>query len=151
VCRHYRVDMHNPLSANRLLWLLQSLLALFFILASGLPKLFLPAEALPMPIPLAQGFVWFIGTAEVLGGLGLILPGLIRIQVRLTVLAAVCLTALTVCAVGYQLLAQQPLNALFALVIGALAALVAYGRRGYWSITEPSAFSRVPSHRIRYG
>ncbi len=102
-----------------------------------------------MPIPLAQGFVWFIGTCEVLGGLGLILPALTRVQPRLTVLAALCLTALTVCAATYQLMGGQPANARFALGIGALAALVAYARRDYWSMTEPSAYSLVPSQRMR--
>jgi uncharacterized membrane protein len=141
--------MRNVLSASGLLWLLQSLLALFFIGASGAPKLLLPAEGLPMPIPLSQGFVWFIGTCEVLGGVGLILPGLTRVQPRLTLVAAVCLALLTVCAATYQLMGGQPANAVFALVIGALALVVARGRSRYWSMTEPSAYSLVPSHRMR--
>jgi uncharacterized membrane protein len=120
--------MRKIFSINGLLWVGQSFLALFFILASGAPKLVLPAEALPMPIPLPQAFVWFIGTAEVLGGLGLILPGLTRVQPRLTTIAAVCLVALTLCAATLQLLANQPANAIFALAIGLLAAGVAYGR-----------------------
>jgi hypothetical protein len=120
--------MRNVASANGLLWILQVLLALFFALASGAPKLLLPAEALPMPIPLSQGFLWFIGVCEVLGALGLILPGLTRVQPRLTPLAAACLALLTLCAATYQLMGGQPSNAVFALVIGALAATVAYGR-----------------------
>jgi putative oxidoreductase len=113
--------MRNLLTGNGLLWILQSFLALFFIGASGAPKLALPAEALPMPIPLPQAFVWFIGTCEVLGGLGLLVP-------RLTVLSATCLAILTVCAATYQMMGQQPGNAVFALVIGALAGVVVYGR-----------------------
>jgi uncharacterized membrane protein len=120
--------MRNVLSLNGLLWFGQVLLGLFFILASGAPKLLLPAEALPMPIPLPQAFLYFVGTCEVLGGLGLILPGLTRIQPRLTVLAASCLAALTVCACVYQLLGQQPINALMALLFGAVAVGIAYGR-----------------------
>src|SRR5215208_2537647 len=64
---------------NRALWIVQGLLALFFALGSGAPKLLLPPETLPMPIPLPDLFLRFIGVAEVLGGLGLILPGLLRI------------------------------------------------------------------------
>jgi hypothetical protein len=120
--------MRSLLSANRVLWIVQIVLALFFGLASGAPKLLLPADALPMPIPLPQAFVWFIGTCEVLGALGLILPGLTHVQPRLTVVAAACLVLLTLCAASYQLLGGQPANAFFALVIGALAAGVAYGR-----------------------
>jgi len=121
--------MRNVMTANRLLWTAQGLLALFFTGASGAPKLLLPAEALPMPIPLSQTFMWFIGACEVLGGLGLVLPGLTRIQPELTRIAAMCLAALTVCAATYQLLAQQPGNAVFALGIGAIASAVAFGRR----------------------
>jgi uncharacterized membrane protein YphA (DoxX/SURF4 family) len=73
---------------NRALWIVEGLLAVFFALASGAPKLLLPPEALPMPIPLPGWFMTFTGVAEILGGLGLILPGLTRIRPGLTPLAA---------------------------------------------------------------
>ena len=114
---------------NALLWTLQGLLALFIGLASGAPKLLLPAEAVPMPIPLSPDFLHFIGVCEVLGALGLILPGVLRIRPGVTVLAAAGIALLTVCAAVYQVMAGQPESAVFALVIGALAAFVAYGRR----------------------
>lgn len=114
--------------SNVLLWIGQIFLALFFVFGSGGPKLVLPADVLPLPIPLPQAFVWFIGICEVLGGLGLVLPGVTRTRPRLTVLAAVCLTALTICAAVYQLIAGQPGNAIFALVMGVISAAVAYGR-----------------------
>jgi hypothetical protein len=116
------------ITLNGVLWTLQVLLALFFGLASGAPKFLLPLEQLGMPIPLPQGFIWFIGTAEVLGALGLILPGLTHVRPGLTPLAAAGLALLTVCAAIYQLMASQPANAVFALAIGAVAAFVAYGR-----------------------
>ena len=111
-----------------LLWVLQVLLGLFFALGSGAPKLFLPLDTLPMPIPLPELFLRFIGVAEVLGGLGLILPGLLRIRPGLTPLAAAGLVLVTVGATVYQLAAGQPGNAVFAIVIGLLCAFVAYGR-----------------------
>jgi hypothetical protein len=110
------------------LWILQGLLALFFGLASGAPKLVLPTETLPLPIPLPRPFVLFIGVAEVLGALGLVLPGLLRILPGLTPLAAAGLVTLTICATVYQLAAGQVGNALFAVAVGLLAAFVAYGR-----------------------
>jgi DoxX-like protein len=113
---------------NKLLWVLQGFLALFFAFASGAPKLVLPYEMLPMPIPLDPNFVHAIGTCEVLGALGLILPWATGRARWLTPLAAACLTLLTICAATYQMLAGQPANAAFALVMGALAAFVAYGR-----------------------
>ena len=127
------------------LWILQGLLAAFFALGSGAPKLLLPAETLPMPIPLPQAFVWFIGTCEVLGALGLILPGLLRIRPGLTVAAAVALVLLTICAATYQLLGGQPESALFALVIGVLAAGVAYGRWRLAPSTQTRGQRGVPS------
>lgn len=110
------------------LWTLQGFLGLFFILASGAPKLLLPLESIPMPIPLSSEFLHFIGVCEVLGGLGLVLPGITRIQTRLTPLAGLSLVLLTICAAVYQLMGNQPANAGFALGIGAMCAFVAYGR-----------------------
>jgi DoxX-like family len=110
------------------LWIVQGLLALFFILGSGAPKLLLPAETLPLPIPLPGWFVWFIGVAEVLGGLGLILPGVLRIRPGLTPLAAAGLVLVTIGATVYQLAAGQVGSALFAMVVGLLCAFIAYGR-----------------------
>jgi uncharacterized membrane protein len=120
--------MKNARTIGIVLWIVQGLLALFFAGASGAPKLLLPLEMIPMPLPLPEWFVRSIGVAEVLGAVGLILPGLSRIRPGLTSLAAAALVLLTICAAGYQLLARQPENAFFALVIGLLAAFVAYGR-----------------------
>jgi hypothetical protein len=111
------------------LWILQAVLALFFVFANGAPKLLLPVERLNLPIDLPQAFIWFIGTAEVLGGLGLVLPGLLRRSMGLTPLAATGLALVTVGATVYQLAAGQPASALFAVAVGSLAAAVAYGRR----------------------
>ena len=113
---------------NRALWIVQGLLGLFFALASGAPKLLLPPETLPMPIPLPGPFVRFIGVAEVLGGLGLILPGLLRIWPGLTPLAAAGLVLVTMGATAYNLAAGQPESAAFAVGVGLLCAFVAYGR-----------------------
>ena len=115
---------------NRALWTVQVLLALFFALASGAPKLLLPPETLPeMPIPLPRAFVLFIGIAEVAGALGLILPGLLKIKPGLTPLAAGGLVLITLGATGYWLLAGDALgNAAFAFGMAVICAFVAYGR-----------------------
>ena len=120
--------MQNSKKLNVALWTVQVLLALFFAGASGAPKFFLPDELLAMPIVLPRAFLVFIGTAEVLGALGLILPGITRIRPGLTPLAAAGLVLLTICAAIYQVAGGQPANAVFALVMGAVAAFVGYGR-----------------------
>ena len=66
------------------LWIIQVLLALLFLFAGGM-KLVIPPDVLasmgsPNQIALPGWFVRFIGVAEVLGALGLLLPGLLRIK-----------------------------------------------------------------------
>ena len=128
---------------NRALWILQALLGLFFALGSGAPKLLLPPEMLPLPIPLPRPFVLFIGVAEVLGGLGLILPGLLRIRPGLTPLAAAGLVLVTIGATVYQLAAGQVTSALFPVAVGLLCAFVAYGRWRLAPLRERSHQSEV--------
>ena len=110
------------------LWSLQVLLALFMALASSVPKLFLPPEMLPLPIPVPHAFIVFIGVAELAGALGLVLPGLTGIRPGLTPLAAAGLVLITVGATAYQLAAGEPGNAVFAVGLGLLFAFVGYGR-----------------------
>ena len=133
--------MRDGKQLNVTLWVVQVLLALFFGLASGLPKLVMPFDALPMPIPLPAAFIYFIGVAEILGALGLVLPGVTHIRPGLTPLAALGLVLVTIGAAVYQVAAGQPGNAVFALVIGLIAAFVAYGR---WRLAPLSAAPRHP-------
>src|SRR5215208_1223449 len=82
---------------------------------------------LPLPIPLPRPFVLFIGVAEMLGGLGLILPGLLGSRPGVTPLAAAGLVLVTSGATVYNVAAGQPESALFAAAVGLLCAFVAYG------------------------
>src|SRR5437764_15271679 len=109
------------------LWIVQSLLALLFLFAGGM-KLVLPLEQLTGPITLPGAFLRFIGLAEVLGALGLILPGLLRIRPGLTPLAAAGLVIIMVGATVTTLATMGAAPALFPLAVGLLAAVVAYGR-----------------------
>jgi len=80
-----------------------------------------------LPAALANGgFIHFIGVCEVLGGLGLVLPGLLRIRPGLTPLAAAGLVVIMIGATVVSI----PMGAVAALplVVGILAAFVAYGR-----------------------
>src|ERR687886_2332621 len=82
------------------LWTIQGLLAIIFLLAGGM-KLAMSAEELAaaMTLPLPIAFVRFIAVCEVLGALGLVLPGIFRIRTDLTPLAAKGLVVLMIGAV----------------------------------------------------
>jgi hypothetical protein len=128
--------MHATSSAPRssrrttiALWSIQGLLALAFGFA-GTMKLVMPVELLvaQMPVPLPGAFVQFIGSCEVLGALGLLLPGLVRIRPELTPLAAGGLLIIMTGATVITLVGGLGAAALVPLVLGVLAACVAYGR-----------------------
>ena len=113
---------------NKLLWTLQIFWGLFFVLANGAPKLFLPIDALPMPIPIAEPVLKTIGVLEILGGLGIILPGATRMHTWLTPLAALGLTLTALGGATYQFIARQPESGIFAIAVALFCAFVAYGR-----------------------
>jgi len=112
---------------NVALWVIQALLAFVFLFAGGM-KLVLPLEQLAGPVPLPGAFLRFIGVVEVLGGLGLILPGLTGIRPGLTPLAAAGLVLLMIGATAVTLAGGERATALIPVVVGLLAAFVAYGR-----------------------
>jgi uncharacterized membrane protein YphA (DoxX/SURF4 family) len=119
------------------LWIVQGLLALIFLF-TGSMKLVLPLEVMTeqMPLPLPGPFLRFIGVAEVLGAIGLILPGLLGIRPGLTPLAAAGLVIIMIGATGLNLAGGDVVPALIPLVVGLLSAFVAYGR---WPQTKDLA------------
>jgi hypothetical protein len=70
----------------------------------------------------------FIGVAEVLGGLGLVLPGLLRIWVGLTPLAAACLVPIMIGATVTMVQSKGFVSAIFPLLVGLLVLWIAYAR-----------------------
>ena len=117
---------------NIALWIIQVLLALLFLFAGG-TKLVLPIEVLmsmgsPNQVHLPGWFLRFIGVCEVLGALGLILPGLLKIRPRLTSLAAAGLVIVMIGATVVTIMADGIGPALVPIVVGLLAAFVAYKR-----------------------
>jgi hypothetical protein len=57
---------------NYALWIVQGLLTLLFLFTGGM-KLVLPVELMTEQMPMPGWFLRFIGVAEVLGAIGLIL------------------------------------------------------------------------------
>jgi hypothetical protein len=112
---------------NVALWIVQVLLAALFVFAGGM-KLVMPMDKLTGPINFPEWFLRFIGVAELLGGLGLVLPGLLRTRPGLTPLAAAGLVIIMIGATVVTLMTMDVTAALMPLVVGLLAVFVAYGR-----------------------
>ncbi|HET8934859.1 MAG TPA: DoxX family protein [Polyangiales bacterium] len=112
-------------------WVLQGLLGLQFLFA-GAMKFVTPMEEMTKTMPLPAAFLYFIGVCEVLGGLGLILPGALKIRRGLTPLAAIGLSiimagAVVICARLDVAMASVPL------IVGLLCGFVVWRR---WSWLE---------------
>lgn len=110
------------------LWIVQVVLAVVFLLAGGM-KLVLPVEQLAGQMPIPAWFLRVIGVAEVAGGLGVVLPGLVRVAPGLTPLAAAGLVSIMIGAIVVTLATGGGVAlALVPAIVGLLAAFVAYGR-----------------------
>jgi len=112
---------------NVVLWVIQTLLALLFLFSGGV-KLSMPIEPMAKQAGLPGTFLRFIGVMEVLGGIGLILPGILRIRTFLTPLAAAGLVIIMIGATVIMYRVNGAVQALTPAVVGVLAAFVAYGR-----------------------
>jgi DoxX-like family len=134
---------------NIVLWIIQILLSLFFLLAGGL-KLVMSTEAMdkmtpPNAIHFPGPFMKFIGVCEVLGALGLVLPGLLKTRRGLTPLAAVGLLIIMIGAVVVSVMGLGIAAGISPFITGVLSAFVAYGRRGWVSSQEVRRQSAVSS------
>jgi hypothetical protein len=129
------------------LWTVQGLLAIVFVML-GLMKLIAPLDDLVAQMALPGLFIRFIGLVEVLGAVGLILPGLLRIKTGLTPLAAAGLAFITAAATIIHVARGETMVAPFPLIVALLSAFVAYGRSKLVPLARPARASheRAPSH-----
>ena len=123
------------------LWIVQGLLALLFLFA-GVMKFIMPIEEMTRDIQMPAAFLRFIGVAEICGGLGLILPSLLRIRPGLTPLAAAGLVIIMIGATIVSLMIGPVALAAMPFVVGLLAAFVAYGR---WKLAPIRGASQPPA------
>lgn len=115
---------------NIALWVVQALLALAFLMAGSM-KAFQYEKAkatMAWVKDVSKGLVSFIGLAEILGALGLVLPAVLGLPAILTPLAAAGLVLTMLLAAGFHLKRGENQAIVANLVLGALAAFVAYGR-----------------------
>ena len=124
-------DQKNNKVINIALWVVQVLLGLMFIMA-GATKSFQPVEALAESLPWVTStpleLVRFIGVSELLGGLGLLLPSILRIKPFLTVWAALGLAAVMVLAALFHASRGEFSAIGVNVVMVAMFAFVAWGR-----------------------
>ena len=129
---------------NITLWVLQALLAAAF-LAHGLLYVFPPAEMVEqMNAAVPPGLRIFIGVAEILAAVGLILPGVTRILPWLVPAAAAGLMTVVASATVFHLVRGEFGPAAVAMGLCAVAAFVAYMR---WSVSPiaPHGAQQRPS------
>jgi uncharacterized membrane protein YphA (DoxX/SURF4 family) len=114
---------------NITLWVLQVLLAAAF-LAHGWLLLAPPPEVVEqMNASLPRWFQVFLGVAEVLAAVGLILPGLTRVLPWLVTWAAAGIMIVTASATVFHLVRGENSSAAITLVLFVMAAFVAYARQ----------------------
>ena len=110
------------------LWTIQVLLAALFLF-SGVMKFLMPVAKMQQgPVVLPGWFLHFIGLAEILGGLGLLLPGWTGIQRKLTPIAAAGLLAIMIGATVITVMSGGGATAAIPFIVGVLVASVAWGR-----------------------
>lgn len=121
---------------NVVVWVLQGLLALAFLIA-GVLKVSQPKAKLAPNMPWVEDFsagvIKLIGAMELLAAIGLILPGALDIAPVLTPLAAVGLVVLMLLAAATHARRKEPSNVAINGVLLALAAVVAWARFGPYS------------------
>ncbi len=121
---------------NVALWIVQAVLAVAFV-AAGVMKSTQPKEKLQPKLPWVEDFslgtIRLIGVAELLGGIGLILPAVTGIAPILTPIAAACLALVMVLAAATHIRRKEPSGVVVNAVLFALAVFVTWGRFGPYS------------------
>jgi hypothetical protein len=113
---------------NIALWIVQVLLAAAFF-AHGWLFLAPPPEiAVQMDATLPRWFQLFLGVAEVLAAVGLILPGLTRVMPSLVVWAAMGVMTVVGSATVYHFVRGEISSGFITLILFAMATFVAYMR-----------------------
>jgi uncharacterized membrane protein len=114
---------------NITLWVVQILLAAFFVIASAAPKLVGERYAVQTfdEIGAGQWLRYLVGVLELAGGIGLLIP-------RLAGLVAIGLAALTVgAAITQAFVLSSPAGAIFPAALCVVFCLIAWGR---WAQTK---------------
>lgn len=115
---------------NKLLWILQFFFGIYFIVVGVLHFV------LPPGLPAQMSWMYNLdptlhaisGLAEILGGLGLILPAVTRIQTRLVAWAAAGLALVMLAATIWHIPRGETVNMVLTVINAGVMAFIAYGR-----------------------
>jgi len=119
---------------NIILWITQGLLATIFIWA-GFMKILKPGD-LPFPwVKDNTNLVLITGIVDLLGGLGIVFPELLRIQPKLTIFAAYGIIVLMTAASVFHISRGEAKDIWFNIFMALLAVFVAWGRQKHTPIT----------------
>jgi uncharacterized membrane protein YphA (DoxX/SURF4 family) len=125
---------------NIALWVLQVLMAILFFW-HGQFSVFPPADMVAMiNANIGEGLRVFIGVAEILAAIGLIVPGLTRILPWVTALAAAGLMIVMSSATVFHVYRGETASAISAAVIFVLVSVIAYTR---WKVAPIAARRRA--------
>lgn len=120
---------------NIILWVAQVLLALTFVWA-GFMKIFKPEELPFAWVKDNPNLVLFTGIVDLLAGIGIILPTLLRIKTELTILAAYGIIALMISASIFHISRGEAKDIDFNIFMLLVAMFVAWGRQKKAPITD---------------
>ena len=116
---------------NIALWVLQVLLACFFVMVGNSHAL-MPFEQIAPQAPwmndVPRWLSLFIGYAEIAGGLGLVIPAATRMAPWLTPLAAVGLATIMILAIVFHVLKGETGVIWIHALLASLALIIAWGR-----------------------
>ena len=131
---------------NISLWVVQVLLAVAFFIHGWLFLAPPPEIAAQMNASLPRWFQLFLGIAEILAAVGLVLPGVTRVLPWLVTWAAGGIVIVMVSATAYHLMRAEFSSAAITLLLLLMAAFVAYARHRVLPIrARAAADARVPA------
>ena len=134
---------------NILLWIAQLLLGIMFLFG-GITNTFQPIEKIAATMnwvnEVPHWLVRFIGIAQILGGIGLILPSILRIKPQLTVWAAMGLFLQLICAVIFHISIKETSMIGIPLLFAAITFFIAWGR---WKKVPVKSRNAIVSEKIQ--
>lgn len=121
-------ELKTSKTMNTILWIVQGLLALTFIW-SGFMKILNPQDLPFLWVKDIRNLVVLTGVVDFLGGLGVVLPGLFRVQPKLTIFAAYGIIVLMTVASVFHISRGEAKDIGFNIFMALLAVFVVWGRK----------------------